>query len=311
MTQWELVVLGTASQAPTRYRNHNGYFLQAGDEGLLFDPGEGTQRQMAFANVSSSHITRIAVTHLHGDHCLGLPGVVQRLSLDRVARPVPLYHPASGAPYIERLLHASIYDEAADVRPHPVVDGGVIERTDTIEIRAQPLRHRVDSVGYRVVEAPHVNFDRASLERAGIRGPDVGRLRHEGSIDIDGRTVTLEEMSVTTRGHVVAFVMDTAWCEAAIDLARDADLLICESTFLSEHSRIAESYGHLTARQAAEVALLAGARQLLLTHFSQREPDTSRYVAEAAEVFPNVVGAEDLMRLPIQRAADPLDPTSP
>jgi ribonuclease Z len=308
MTQWELVVLGTASQAPTRYRNHNGYFLQAGDEGVLFDPGEGTQRQMAFANVSSSHITRICITHLHGDHCLGLPGVVQRLSLDRITRPVWLYHPASGAPYVERLLHASIYDNVTDIRTRSVAAAEVLDRTDGIELSTKPLRHRVDAVGYRLVEAPHRNFDVEALARAGVRGPDVGRLERDGSIDVDGRTVTLDEVSVTTRGRVVAFVMDTAWCEAAIELARDADLLICESTFLSEHSRIAESYGHLTARQAAEIAVLAGARQLLLTHFSQRERDTARYVAEAAEVFPDVLGAEDLMRVPVHRAADPIDP---
>jgi ribonuclease Z len=156
-------------------------------------------------------------------------------------------------------------------------------------------------VGYRLVEAPHVNFDVAALEGAGVRGRDVGRLRAEGSIRIDGRIVQLDEVSTRTPGRVFAFVMDTAWCDGAIELARGADLLVCESTFLSENSRLAEQYGHLTAREAAEIARLAGARQLLLTHFSQREPDTARYVAEAASVFANVLGAEDLMRVAITR----------
>jgi ribonuclease Z len=296
---WELVVLGTASQAPTRHRNHNGYLLRAGEEELLFDPGEGTQRQLVFAGVSPSRITRICLTHLHGDHCLGLPGVIQRLSLDRVTRPIPLYHPASGAPFVARLRRASIFDDVTDIRPHGVTDAEVLDRTEVIELSTRPLRHRVDSVGYRVAEGPHVNFDVDALERAGVRGPDVGRLRRDGAIEVDGRTVRIDEVSVTTPGRVVAFVMDTAWCDAAIELARDADLLVCESTFLSENEELAEQYGHLTARQAAEIARLAGAKRLLLTHFSQREPDTARYVAEAAEVFPDVVGAEDLMRLTI------------
>ena len=90
----ELVILGTASQAPTRSRNHNGYFLRWDDEGLLFDPGEGTQRQMLFAGVTASQVTRICVTHLHGDHCLGLPGVLARMSLDRVPHPVEVCYPA-------------------------------------------------------------------------------------------------------------------------------------------------------------------------------------------------------------------------
>jgi ribonuclease Z len=301
MSDWELVVLGTASQAPTRHRNHNGYFLRAGDEGLLFDPGEGTQRQMTFAGISSSRITRICITHLHGDHCLGLPGVVQRLSLDRVTRPIPLYHPASGAPFVERLRHASIFDDVTDIRPVPVRDATELDRTADLAISARPLRHRVDSIGYRIVEAPRVNFDREALASAGVRGPDVGRLARDGSIMVAGREVTVDEVSTTTPGRVFAFVMDTARCDAAVELARGADLLVCESTFLDEHRDLAAVYGHLTALEAADIARLARARQLLLTHFSQREPDTSRYVAEAADIFPDVIGADDLMRVAIPR----------
>ncbi len=109
MSARELVVLGTASQVPTRHRNHNGYLLRWDAEGLLFDPGEGTQRQMLFAGVASSAITRICLTHFHGDHCLGVPGVVQRLSLDRVAHPVHAHYPASGAHWFARLRYATAY----------------------------------------------------------------------------------------------------------------------------------------------------------------------------------------------------------
>jgi ribonuclease Z len=302
MSEWELVVLGTAAQAPTRYRNHNGYFLRAADEGIVFDPGEGTQRQMAIVGVSPPSITRICVTHLHGDHCLGLPGLIQRLSLDRVSRPVPLHHPRSGAPYIERLRRASIFDDVTDIRPRPVDGAEVLDRTETLTVSARPLLHRVDTVGYRIEGVPHVNFDADALERLGVRGPDVGRLRREGAIDVDGRTITVDEVSQTSAGTVVAFVMDTAMCDDALELARDADLLICESTFLDENRDLATEYGHLTARQAAQLARDAGARSLLLTHFSQREPDTARYVEEAAAVFPRVVGADDGMRIPIRRA---------
>jgi ribonuclease Z len=304
MSEWELVVLGSAAQAPTRYRNHNGYFLRAGGEGIVFDPGEGTQRQMAIVGVSPPSITRICVTHLHGDHCLGLPGLIQRLSLDRVTRPVRLHHPRSGAPYIERLRHASIFDDVTDIRVQPVDGAGVLDRTDEIIVSARPLLHRVDTVGYRIEGMPRVNFDTGALDRAGVHGPDVGRLRRDGAIDRDGRRVTLDEVSRTSPGLVVAFVMDTAVCDDAVELARDADLLVCESTFLDANEDLAARYGHLTARQAAGIARDAGARTLLLTHFSQREPDTARYVAEAAAVFPRVLGADDGLRIPIRRAAD-------
>src|SRR5579872_4621602 len=125
----ELVVLGTASQAPTRYRNHNGYFLRWDDAGILFDPGEGTQRQMLLAGVRSSAITHLCITHFHGDHCLGLPGVVQRLSLDTVVHPVDLYYPASGEPFVGRLLEASIFESRAQLRRHAVDAPGPVDAT--------------------------------------------------------------------------------------------------------------------------------------------------------------------------------------
>ena len=120
MANRELVILGTASQAPTRVRNHNGYLLRWEDEGLLFDPGEGTQRQMLLAGVRASEISRICITHFHGDHCLGLPGVLQRLSLDRVAHEVACYYPAEGQEFFRRLRHAAIFHDLATLREHPV-----------------------------------------------------------------------------------------------------------------------------------------------------------------------------------------------
>jgi ribonuclease Z len=122
----ELVVLGTASQVPTRRRNHNGYFLRWDGEGLLFDPGEGTQRQMQFAGVSASQIGRICVTHFHGDHCLGLPGVLQRMSLDEVTSEVHVCYPRQGGEMFERLRHAAVYRESVTLIEHPVaVDGPI------------------------------------------------------------------------------------------------------------------------------------------------------------------------------------------
>ena len=118
MSNRELVVLGTASQAPTRARNHNGYFLRWDDEGLLFDPGEGTQRQMLFAGVTASQVTRICITHFHGDHCLGLPGVLQRMSLDQVGHPVEICYPEVDQPVLERLRHAPAVLGSVEVHGH-------------------------------------------------------------------------------------------------------------------------------------------------------------------------------------------------
>ncbi|GAA0945703.1 ribonuclease Z [Pseudonocardia zijingensis] len=302
MSGRELVVLGTASQAPTRTRNHNGYLLRWDGEGLLFDPGEGTQRQMLLAGVASSAITRICLTHFHGDHCLGVPGVIQRLSLDGVAHPVVAHFPASGREYFARLRHASSFHEIADVREEPVERDGVLATGPTGVLEARRLDHPVEAFGYRFTEPDGHRMLPARLAAHGIAGPDVGRLQREGELAVDGRVVRLAEVSVPRRGQRFAFVMDTRLCDAVHALADGVDMLVIESTFLAADESLARTYGHLTARQAGAVAAEGRVRKLVLTHFSQRYADPTRFAAEAAEVFDGeIVVAEDLARVPLPR----------
>ena len=152
MSNRELVVLGTASQAPTRSRNHNGYFLRWDDEGLLFDPGEGTQRQMLFAGVTASQITRICITHFHGDHCLGLPGVLARMSLDRVPHPVEVCYPAGSREVFGRLRHASLFRDVLDLRERRVRGAEAVIGTSPFRLEARALSHSAPTVGYRLTE---------------------------------------------------------------------------------------------------------------------------------------------------------------
>src|ERR1700727_1089655 len=152
MPNRELVVLGTASQAPTRHRNHNGYLLRWDGAGILFDPGEGTQRQFLLAGVSPASITAVCVTHFHGDHCLGLPGILQRLSLDRVTRPIPVFFPTSGRQYFDRLRHASVYRDDVDVQAMPVSADGTVWTGPSFAIVAHQLEHEPQTFGWRLEE---------------------------------------------------------------------------------------------------------------------------------------------------------------
>jgi ribonuclease Z len=297
----ELVVLGTASQAPTRDRHHNGYLLRWDDEALLFDPGEGTQRQLTLAGVAASSITRICVTHFHGDHCLGLPGVLQRLSLDRVAHPVDVHFPAEGQVFFDRLRYPSVYDEVADVRPGPVAGAGVVADAGGFTLRAAALDHRTPTLGWRLDEPDGRRMLPDRLEALGVRGPAVGRLLRDGSVEVDGCVVHVEEASEMRPGQRFAFVMDTRWCAGALELADGVDMLVCESTFLSGagEDELAHVSGHLTAAQAARLAAEAGVGLLVLTHFSQRHPDEQAFLAEAAPIFPAVVAVRALDRVPV------------
>jgi len=298
----ELVVLGTASQAPTRRRNHNGYLLRWDDEGLLFDPGEGTQRQMIFAGVTASRITRICITHFHGDHCLGLPGVLQRMSLDRVAHAVDACYPAHGRDVFGRLHHAAVYHDVVNLRERPVEGAGPVIRAPSFRVEAQPLSHSVPTVGYRLAETDGRRMLPGKLAAFGITGPDVGRLQRQGNLAAGGRVVTLEQVSEPRPGQRFAFIMDTRLCDAAFALADGADMVVCESTFADADAALAREYGHLTAGQAGQIAAGSGARLLVLTHFSQRyeHGDGQRLTAEAEAAFGGrVVLASDLDRIPV------------
>ncbi|MBC3842282.1 ribonuclease Z [Streptacidiphilus sp. 4-A2] len=304
MSRRELVVLGTASQVPTRHRNHNGYLLLWDGEGLLFDPGEGTQRQLLYAGVSAGSITHVCVTHFHGDHCLGLPGVVQRINLDRPPHPFTVHYPASGQVYFERLRHASAFHETVPLLPDPISASGVLEASGApFELRAVRLSHPVESFGYRLTEPDGRRLLPERLAAHGIAGPLVGELQRLGTVTApDGRTVALEQVSEVRRGQSAAFVMDTRLCPGVAELADGVDLLVIEATFLEADARLAEEHGHLTAAQAARTAAEAGVRTLVLTHFSQRYPDLEGHLTEARQHFDGeLVVAEDLARVPVPR----------
>ena len=204
MSARELVVLGTASQVPTRYRNHNGYLLRWDGRAVLFDPGEGTQRQMLFAGARATEIKRICVTHFHGDHCLGLPGVLQRSSLDGTSHQLTVHYPQSGEDYFARLRYASIYDERANVMPKPIVTPGLQDDDGTVRVYARPLDHVVDAYGYRIEEPDGRTMLPERLAALGITGPHIGELQATGELRVNGRTVRLEEVSVERRGQAFA-----------------------------------------------------------------------------------------------------------
>ncbi|MCW2816688.1 MAG: rnz [Nocardioides sp.] len=298
MSVRELVVLGTASQVPTRERHHHGCFLRWDDEGLLLDPGEGAQRQLLLAGVPASAITRICLTHLHGDHCLGLPGVVQRLSLDGVTRPVPVHFPASGEEHYDRLRHASVFHDVTQVHGVPVREAGVVATGRFGTLEAVPLDHGIETYGYRLVEPDGRRMVPDRLAAHGISGPAVGELQRHGRLG----DVTLEQVSEPRPGQRFAFVMDTRLCDGVHALAEGADLLVIESTYLHRDVALAQAHGHLTARQAATVAAEAGVGTLVLTHFSQRYPDLVAFEAEAREVFDGeLVVARELDRVRLRR----------
>lgn len=308
MSGRELVVLGTASQVPTRERTHNGLLLRWGRRSVLIDPGEGTQRQLRLAGLTVTPIRDILLTHLHADHCLGLPGVLQRLSLDGAPGPVHVRYPAAGHRYVERLRYSTPYEDRTEVVLAPTEPGWVAaadpDDADGLGLRAIALSHGprdrpMPTLAWRLGEPDGQRFDPAALAR--LRVPPEARteLARTGSVTVDGRRVERDAVSRHRPGQHIAVVMDTRDGAGAREAAADVDLLVIEATFLDDQRALADAVGHLTAGQAARLAWEVGARRVVLTHLSQRYPDGDGHLAEARAAAPDldVTVAADLDRV--------------
>jgi len=301
MSVRDIIILGCSSQQPTRRRNHGAYLFRWNDEGLLFDPGEGTQRQFIFANIAPPVVSRIFVSHFHGDHCLGLGSMLMRLNLDKVTHQIHCYYPASGKKYFDRLRYGTIYHETISVVEHPVSAEGLVHDDGRFRIEATFLEHGVDNIGWRVTEPDSRKFDREKLHALGVFGPAVRELQQQGFLVIDGKKVSLDDVSVIRKGDSIAVVIDTRYCQNAIDIARNAKVLLCESTYLDEHRDLAYKHFHLTAKEAATIAKEAHVKKLILTHFSARYLSLHDFEVEARSIFPNTDVADDMLVFPFER----------
>jgi ribonuclease Z len=306
MSVRDLTVLGSSSQQPTRKRNHGAYLLRWNGEGFLFDPGEGTQRQFIHAGIAPPTVTRIFISHFHGDHCLGFGSMLMRLNLDGVNHPIHCYYPKSGKKYFDRLRYGTIYHERIQVIEHPIDESGVVHDDGAFTISAEFLDHGVDNIAYRVQEKDERKYYKDKLLALGIVGEKMRELNEKGSIHINGATILVQEVSYIRQGDSFAYISDTRVCPAAEKIAKDVTMLLSESTYLDEEAEMAYNHHHLTAKQAASIAKKANAKMLILTHFSARYLELDLFEKQASEIFKNTHIAEDLKRFSFIKSVDPL-----
>jgi len=292
----DIVILGSSAQQPTRNRNHGAYLVRWNEEGLLFDPGEGTQRQFIFANIAPTCVNRIFVSHFHGDHCLGLGSMLMRLNLDKVMHKVHCYYPKAYKKNFDYLRYGCIYHQTIEIVEHPVEKEEIVHENDKFIIEAKFLSHGVESIGWRVTEKDRIKFDKEKLKHKKIFGANVKVLKQDGRIKIDNQIVKLQEVSWIRKGQSIAVILDSRYCNKAVEIAKDAQVIICEATFLEEHKNLAKKYMHMTAKEAAMLAKEANAKMLILTHFSARYTDLNLFEKEAKTIFENTYVAEDFKR---------------
>ncbi len=293
----EVLFLGTAAMIPTKERNHSAIFLKYGADGILIDCGEGTQRQCKQFKISLPKITRILISHWHGDHSLGLPGLLQTLSAEQGERETPLeiYGPKGLKKHINYMMQAFPFDCRIALKITEIEKGTFIHTKD-FEIEAYFLDHSVATIGFRFIEKDKRRINMKAIEKINIPiGPLLGKLQAGKTIIYNGIKILPKDVTYVTKGKKIGIISDTAQCKSCIDIAREVDLLICEATFMEEEKDKAEQYKHLTSQQAAMIAQIAESKKLILTHFSQRYKEKNAHAYEAQGIFPNTAAAYDGM----------------
>lgn len=300
---------------PTRARNVSAVALRLPQRGevWLFDCGEATQHQIQRTDLRLSQITRIFVSHLHGDHVFGLMGLLASSGLAGAAQPIELYGPAGLEDFVRASARHTRTLINETIRIHAVEAGKIFEDAEFV-VACEPLRHRIPAFGYRVSEKERPgHFDVEKAAALGVpAGPLYGRLKRGETITLaDGRSIDGAELCGSAiKGRTVVYCTDTTYCTNSIALARDADVLIHEATFADEDAHLARQSTHSTATDAARVATEADVRQLILTHVSPRYApgnpvELPRLLAQARAVFPQTLIAEDFMTVEVPRYDDP------
>ena len=310
-----LTFLGTGSSIPTARRNHPAVLLRFKGESILVDCGEGTQRQFRKAGLNPCKVTRILISHWHGDHVLGLPGLLQTLMMNGYSRRLEIYGPSGTKEWVRQYfdligrkgqkldVRVSEFGDrsSADmtlVSPGSGVSEVVFDGGDFF-IEAVGVEHDCPSVAYSFVVKEKVRLDKEKLAKLGlVNSPLIGELARGKVVEIGGKRVDGKKLVYREAGKKVVFVMDSRYSSGIVDFVKGADLLVSEATYSEEDSEIAERYGHLTSVGAARIAKKGKVGALVLTHLSQRYDEVPKVILkEAKEVFGNVRVVEDFDKI--------------
>ncbi|TFH16128.1 ribonuclease Z [Candidatus Bathyarchaeota archaeon] len=297
----KVVFLGTSGSMPTPERGSSSVVVRLGRELLMFDCGEGTQRQMVKAHIGFQRPMKIFISHLHGDHVLGLPGLIQSMSLMRREKELHIYGPKGLVAFV-KAFSDSLGGPIFPVILYEINEPGVIYDSEEYSVVAVNALHRATAFSYGFFESSRPGrFHPERARRLGVpEGELWGKLQRGEDIEVNSMVVQSSQICDLPRpGRRIIYSGDTAPNEALLELSRGADLLIHEATFLDELSERAAEDGHTTVLQAAQFAADTGVELLVLTHISSRYPDPEVIKSEAVKIFPNVLAAEDFLEIDI------------
>jgi ribonuclease Z len=295
----KMLFLGTGSMIPTKLRNHTSILLSYANENILIDCGEGIQRQFKIAGISPCKITRLLITHWHGDHILGIPGLMQTLAMSEYNKTLQVYGPA-GTKRFFSLIESLILGFKIKIEIHEVSSGIFVDEKDFF-IESSPMKHGIQTNAYSFIVKSKTRLNKKKLKKLKLpNSPLLRELQNGKDIVFNEKKIKAKDVCYLEEGKKISFILDTALNENAFNLAKDANLLICESSFTSEEKERAKEYQHLTASDAASIAKKAKAKKLILTHISQRYEHIPKIIEkEAQKIFKNVQVVKDFDSLVI------------
>jgi len=296
-----VVFLGTAGSIPTTERSLPAIAVQRKGELILFDCGEGVQRQMIQARIGFHRKTKVFITHMHGDHVLGLPGLFQTMSLLDREKKLEVYGPPGIRAFVEATQQTVQFTLTFPIEVFEIEEAGLICKEKEYEAYTVWVDHVIPSLAYVLTEKPRPGkFHQEKAKSLGVpKGPLWSRLQHGSAVKLsDGRIVKPKDVLGSPRpGRKVVYTGDTRPIEKLVEFAENADLLIHDATFDDELAERAHEDGHSTSSQAAETAKKAGVKRLVLIHISARYKKPDILVEQAKKIFPKVDVAEDFMKI--------------
>lgn len=292
----EITFLGTSSAVHSYTRSHPSIALKSFGEIMLFDCGEGTQRQLIYAKISPMKISKIFITHYHGDHILGIPGLLQSMNFRGRESKLTIYGP-KGLDDLRQAIANLGFPNFDFPLEWVEIDSGTIIENEEYVIKAERVKHNTLTLAYSVEEIKKPRFLRQKAIDLGVPvGPDFGKLHKGIPVEVNGKTILPEQvLGPPRKGRKMTYSGDTIPCEELIEFARDSNLLIHESTYKVEDKDKADLHAHSTSADAAYAALYSNSQELILTHISTRYTDVSDILTQAKEIFENTKIAEDLM----------------
>jgi ribonuclease Z len=286
--------LGTSAQIPTAKRNHSAILLNYNDENILFDCGEGTQRQFRKAKLNPCKVTRILISHWHSDHILGIPGLLSTLALSGYNKKLHIYGPKGTKEFMRDLLKIFNFQKKYEIIVEET-NGGKFYETNDFYLESERMHHGIPTNAYSFVIKDKLRLDKKKLQKAKLPfGPLLKKLKEGEDITHLGKKYRAKDFLYGEKGKKVSVVLDTLINDRIVPFVKNSDVLLCESSFSSENSEDAKEHLHLTAKQCGEIAKKSKSNKLILTHISQRyENNLKGLLKDAKDVFKNVVIAED------------------